>query len=347
MRYVEISPRSVEVRESSPAPLTSGEARVKVLGCGICGTDVELMRGMVLPRGVEYPVCPGHEVAGEVVEVADDVDPAGDIAVGKTVVLHPLAACGKCEACERGDDQLCRSIRLLGFHTPGGLAEEVVWPADRMVDAGDLPATTAALLADAVATAYHALGRADLKEDEAVCVLGAGGVGTQVLRLIRLLHPTSRVAAVVRTDASAERVRSFGATAVQGLDGAAARVRDAIGRVDCAIDFTGDAQGVPAGVRMLRPGGRLVVGSVADYPASFGTTVTGLSSREIDVRGTYISTMDDLRAVTMMARDGRLDLTDAVTSTMPFDEASDALRLVAEHPPGLQRLVLTPNGATA
>lgn len=346
MRYVEVSPGSVRLREGERAVLHPGEARVRVLACGVCGTDVELMRGMVLPRGVDYPVRPGHETAGVVTQVAPG-DQATTIRVGQRVVLHPLTPCGDCDACRRGLEQLCPHIRLLGFHAPGGLADEVVWPTARMVDIGDLEATQAALLADAVATAYHALSRARLDDGEVLCVLGAGGVGSQVLRLVRLLHPGVHTAAVVRSDASADRVRSLGATPVQGLEDAPRRVREAIGRADCVVDFTGDARAIPAGVRMLRPGGRLVIGSVDDRPAALGTTVTGVSSRQLEVRGTYISTMTDLQAVTDLAREGRLDLSDAVSSVRPLDQALDALHLVAEHPPGLQRLVLTPDGATS
>lgn len=345
MRYVQVSPGDVSLRTSSPPTLPPGAARVTVLACGVCGTDVHAMCGMVLPRGVDYPVRPGHEVAGVVTELADDVDPWTGPSIGETVVLHPLAPCGRCPACARGEEQCCADIRALGFHEPGGLAEQVVWPAARMVCADGLPAAQAALLADAAATAYHALQYAEVPPGGALCVLGAGGLGGQVLRLARALDPEVRLAAVVRSSASAERVIGLGAAAVRGLENAVTDVRAAICRPDAVIDFTGEPAAPAVGVRLLRPGGRLVLGSVVDEPIALGTTGTGITAREICVRGAYVSTLDELRTVTAMAQSGAIDLSGAVSHVLPLDQARAALSLVQDHPPGLQRLVLCPEGA--
>ncbi|HET7172835.1 MAG TPA: alcohol dehydrogenase catalytic domain-containing protein [Nocardioidaceae bacterium] len=352
MRYVEITPGQVTLREGPPAALQPGDARVRVLACGVCGTDLEALRGMVLPRGVDYPLRPGHEIAGVVTEAGPALDGTGTTppdtpavgtpAAGEMVVLHPLAPCGTCEACRRGEEQLCSDVRALGFHTPGGLAEEVVWPAARMVPVRGLPPAQAALLADAVATAFHALTYAEVPAGGVLCVLGAGGLGGQVIRLARVLHPDVTVVAVVRSQATADRVAQLGGVAIRGLEGALRGVRDAVGRPDAVIDFTGDETAAGVGLRLLRPGGRLVLGSVVDKPIDLGISVTGITSREIAVRGAYVSTMDELRAVTELACAGRLDLGDAVSHVLPLERAPEALEIVEAHPPGLQRLVITP-----
>lgn len=349
MRYVEITPGQVTLREGPPAALQPGDARVRVLACGVCGTDLEALRGMVLPRGVDYPLRPGHEIAGVVTELGpalDGTDPptAQSPTVGETVVLHPLAPCRNCEACRRGEEQLCSNVRALGFHAAGGLAEEVVWPTARMVPVRGLPPEQAALLADAVATAFHALTYAEVPTGGVLCVLGAGGLGGQVIRLARVLHPDVTVVAVVRSQATADRVADLGGVAIRGLEGALRGVRDAVGRPDAVIDFTGDETAAGVGLRLLRPGGRLVLGSVVDKPIDLGISVTGITSREIEVRGAYVSTMDELRAVTDLACSGRLDLSDAVSHVLPLERAPEALEIVEAHPPGLQRLVLTPGG---
>src|SRR5215218_2355509 len=121
MRYVEVSPGAVDVREGPSLPLESGLARVRVSACGICGTDVHLARGMRLPRGVSYPVRPGHEVAGEVLEVGPG---AHGLTPGVEVVLHVLDPCGHCRECLAGHEQQCRDARVLGLHSFGGMADE-------------------------------------------------------------------------------------------------------------------------------------------------------------------------------------------------------------------------------
>ena len=96
-----------------------GYARVRVLACGVCATDRDLLHGMVLPPGASYPVRPGHEVAGIVEGVnADD----GRSREGDLAVLHPLAPCGQCSGVQaRRRAQRCQAIRTWGSRTRAGL----------------------------------------------------------------------------------------------------------------------------------------------------------------------------------------------------------------------------------
>lgn len=342
MRYVQLAPGEAVLMEGPPLELAPGDARVHVLACGICGSDLNALHGMVLPRGATYPIRPGHEVAGIVAEVGDD---AAGVAVGDLVVLHPLDPCRTCEACRSGHDKRCDDVRTLGFHVPGGMAQEVVWPADRMVRAPGVHAEEAALLPDAVATAYRALVAAGVPDDGALCVVGPGGVGTHVLMLARALYPAARLAAVVRSRAAADRVRALGAQPVEGLQRSARQVRQAVGAVDAVVDFSGARDAPGEGVKMLRHGGRLVLGGVRDEPLLLGTTMSGIVSRELTVTGVFASSMDDLRAVASLAAAGRLDLRKSVSRTFPLESAVEAIELAAHHPSGsIVRVVITPNG---
>ena len=195
---------SIVLREGPEPETPPGYARVRVLACGVCATDLHLLRGMVLPPGASYPIRPGHEVAGIVEHVnADDAR----IAEGDLVVLHPLASCGECPACMRGEDQRCAALRTLGVQDPGGFAEFVVWPASRMLPANGIAPAAAALLADAAATAHNAFRAANLPPGGALCVFGAGGLGMGALAVARALDPDARLAAVVRSEASAAAPR--------------------------------------------------------------------------------------------------------------------------------------------
>ena len=342
IRFVEVEPGAVRVQQRPPDDLRPGTARVRVLACGVCGTDVHMLHGMALPSGVTYPVRPGHEVCGVVADLADGPLGHGQIAIGDQVVLHPLATCGACRACTSGNDHRCAQARILGIHEAGGMADEVVWPIDRLVAVPGLAPLQAALLPDAVATAYHALRVAEPPAGGTLCVLGAGGIGTHVLQLARLLDPGMRLVAVVRSEATGERVRALGVDVVVGLDGAAKTVRALAGEVDVAIDFSGASAAPAVGIRMLRRGGRLVLGSVVDEPVELGTTTTSLVMRELGVVGSYNATLEDLRAVARLATDGRLDLSGSVSTVMPLDAAAEALAMVERRPPGLVRLVLEP-----
>ena len=125
-------------------------------------------------------------------------------------MLHPLAPCGQCPACTRGEDQHCQSLRALGMHDPGGFAEFVVWPASRMLPANGIEPAEAALLADAAATAHNAVKLAGVPRGGSLCVLGAGGLGTATLAVARALDPDVQLAAVVRSDSSSQRLQALG-----------------------------------------------------------------------------------------------------------------------------------------
>ncbi len=340
MRYVEAEPGRVWLSEGDPqGALAAGQVRVRVEACGLCASDAHMVRGMRLPRGASYPVRPGHEVAGTVVEVGPG---APALSPGVEVVLHPLDPCGHCTACLAGHEEQCREARVLGIHDPGGMAEEVVWPAHRMVVATGIPAWQAALLPDAVATAHHAVRLAELPATGKLCVIGAGGVGSHALELAIAIHPHLRVASVVRSEGSAERLRAARIPVEVGLQGSAERLRARFGRFDAVIDFSGAREAPAEGIRMLEVGGRLVLGSIVDEPIQLGTTVTGVVTRSLRILGCYVSTLEDLREVTALARSGRLQLGAAVSHRIPLADAPHAFALLEERPPGLRRMVLEP-----
>lgn len=326
-----------------PEPETpEGFARVRVLTCGVCATDLHLLKGMVLPRGASYPVRPGHEVAGIVEEVNASDAP---VAVGDLAVLHPLAPCGHCPGCLRGEDQRCDSVRALGFHDPGGFAERVVWPAARMLPADGIEPGAAALLADAAATAHNAVRLAGVPRGGAMCVLGAGGLGSGVLGVARALDPDLHLAAVVRSEASAERVHALGVEVHQGLDGAARALRHSAGRMDAVIDFSGQADAPAVGVALLRRGGRLVLGSVVDSMLTLEVS-SAFMAHELQIVGAYASSLDDLAAVIDLARDGHLDAGAWVSHRLPLADFDHALEIADTRPPGTVRVVVETDSAS-
>jgi 2-desacetyl-2-hydroxyethyl bacteriochlorophyllide A dehydrogenase len=324
------------LREGDEPETPPGFARVRVLACGVCATDLHLLHGMVLPRGASYPVRPGHEIAGIVEHVNGDGAPVSE---GDLAVLHPLATCGHCPACLRGQDQRCESLRALGMHDAGGFAEFVVWPSSRMLPANGLEPAAAALLADAAATGHNALKLAGLQPGGSLCVLGAGGLGTATLAVARALDPDVRLATVVRSEASAERLRALGVEAHRGLVGAARTLRHSMGRMDAVIDFSGQPGAPAEGVGMLRRGGRLVLGSVVDTELTLGPS-SAFMAHELQVVGAYVSSIDDLAAVIELAQQGRLDASGWVSHRMALEDFPEALEVAENRPPGTVRVVV-------
>lgn len=335
---VAISPGEFSLEKAPVQDRPPGWARLKVLACGICGTDLHLLHGMKMPTGAGYPVYPGHEVAAEVLEA----DPGCGPQPGSKVVVHPLLPCGECEDCRSGREHYCAFGEMLGVHRAGGLAEEMLWRSDRLVPADDLDPGEAALLPDAVATAYHALGRSNLPRGGKLAVIGSGGVGTNVLQISRAIDPDVQLVAVVHSDGTAKRIKDLGIPVVQGLEGAGRAVRAQFGEMDAVIDFSG-ADGAPSeAIRMLRKGGRLVLGSVRDEKVALATTYTGLMTREVEIVGSYSNSLGDLLAVTELVRSGKLSLEGLISHRFRLKDADQAFDILEKRPPGMVRVVITP-----
>jgi 2-desacetyl-2-hydroxyethyl bacteriochlorophyllide A dehydrogenase len=313
-------------------------ARIAVAACGVCGSDVHMLHGIPLPAGLKYPVRPGHEVAGRVIEV---LEPAHGIQVGDDV-LHIYDPCGECAACLRGRENRCPRARVLGIHAAGGLADEVIWPTRRIVPIVGLPHDQAALLPDAVASAYHALQLAGVGDGSALCVVGAGGVGTHALQVAQALWPTLHLGAVVRTETSAERIRQLGIFSVSSNTEAVRMIKGELGEVDAVVDFSGSAEASRQAVRMLKPGGRLVLGSVSDEPLALGMPLTGFAVRELSIVGSFGSTLTELRTVVELAVNRQLNLEASVSYRFRLEEVEEAFQLLEERPPGLVRMVVEP-----
>jgi propanol-preferring alcohol dehydrogenase len=212
-----------------------------------------------------------------------------------------------------------------------------------MLPADGLEPGAAALLADAAATAHNAVRLAGVPRGGALCVLGAGGLGSGVLGVARALDPDLHLAAVVRSEASAERVHSLGVEVHQGLDGAARALRHSAGRMDAVIDFSGQADAPAVGVALLRRGGRLVLGSVVDSMLTLEVS-SAFMAHELQIVGAYASGLDDLAAVIDLARDGHLDAGSWVSHRLPLSEFDQALAIAENRPPGTIRVVIEPNG---
>src|SRR5438445_79029 len=174
------APRRFEVAER-PKPLPGpGEALVRVAATAVCHTDLSIYTGR--HPGGGCPVVLGHEAAG----VVDAVGPDARIPVGARVVINPIIACGACDCCLRGDENLCRRAGLLGRELDGALAEHVVL-AERYLH--PLPpeiGLEAATLIETLATVHHAQRRVRIDPGDAVVVLGQGATGLLHTRLANL-----------------------------------------------------------------------------------------------------------------------------------------------------------------
>ena len=122
----------IRLEEIESPPVEDYGLRIKVLTCGICGSDARMFFTGPTPRYIK-PVILGHELAGEIVEVGPRLD---GYAPGEIVTLAPLIPCMRCPACSRGQDNLCEQSQVIGCTVHGGMAEYVTMPSQMVLAGG-------------------------------------------------------------------------------------------------------------------------------------------------------------------------------------------------------------------
>jgi len=308
----------------SPGPL---EVLVKVHYCGICGTDLKITGGK-LPGIITLPHIPGHEIAGEIAVLGEGVK---NLAVGDKGIAYIYTTCHDCELCRSGRENICFNLRRLGFELPGGFAEYVKMPAYNFCKVSpSSKLEEMAVLADAVATPYHALKSvAPVREGQSVLVVGSGGLGLHGIQLAKLAG--ARVAVTdVKEDALA-MARLYGADLT--INSALADAKQGIldwtdGKgVDVVLEGVGRQATVSWSLYCLKPGGTLVIMGY-DPPNPITVNTKDMHYNEWKICGTRAATKQDL--VELIALTEARKLKPVVSTILPFEKTNEGLATVAQ-----------------
>ena len=303
---------AADLADPTPGP---DEIVVDVHRAGICHTDAHYRAGS---GKTNLPVTLGHEIAGVVSAAGENVR---DVRPGQRVALHYLVYCGTCERCRLYGEQFCSSGAMLGKERDGGYAQRIVVPASNAIPIPDeVSSDVAAIMMCSTATAYHAIRLAALQSGESVAILGFGGLGVSATQLARALGASAVYAADVVPEklALAER---FGAIP---LDVRETPVHKAVfgatdGRgVNVAIEFTGNTNVAYNGLRSLAPGGRMMIVAINLRSLQFDP-FADLLVRERRIIGCSDHTRAELVELMDLARSGKLDLSSAITRTVPLE----------------------------
>jgi NAD+-dependent secondary alcohol dehydrogenase Adh1 len=295
---------------------------VRIGGAGLCRTDLHIQEGQWAEKsGVELPYTLGHENAGWVHEVGSAVT---NVAVGDTVILHPLATCGLCRACRAGDDVHCVASTFPGISVDGGFADLLKTTARSVVKlAPTLHPKDIAALADAGLTAYHAVKKAVgiLYPGTRAVVIGAGGLGHIGVQCLRALTP-AEIIVVDPSEQALALAGELGAHHTVPVDGrqvdSVLELTDGAG-AEAVIDFVGEKGAIADGVAMLRDAGSYYV---VGYGENIDVPTIDIISREINFIGNLVGSYNDLDELMTLTAQGRVTLH---TSAYPLDAINDAM----------------------
>ena len=312
------------VVEDVPEPSVKGplDVVVKIGGAGVCRTDLHIIEGQW--DAAMHPALPytlGHENAGWVHEIGSAVT---NVAVGDTVILHPLITCGVCRACRAGNDMHCTDSSFPGLSHDGGMAEYLLTSARACVklDPHTRPADVAAL-ADAGITAFHAVRKAIplLYPGTTAVVIGAGGLGHIGVQCLAALTATTIVVADRNPDAL-KLASQIGAHHTVVADGGQVEaVRDLTGGrgADVVFDFVAEQGAEADGWAMTGGGGSYFV---IGYGGTLQIPTLDIISTERNIIGNIVGTYNELAELMVLAEAGKVTLH---TRDYPLDAAPEAL----------------------
>lgn len=323
------------VENPTPGPM---DIILRVKACGICGTDLKIVSGKIPPPIVTLPHTPGHEIAGEVVAIGSDVK---NISLGQKGIAYFYLGCKDCEMCRTGRENVCFSIRRLGFELPGGFAEFVKLPAYNFCpfDEGR-PFTEMAVLPDAVTTSYHALKTmAEGKAGQDILVMGVGGLGIHAVQIAKLMG--ARVFAVDRRSDPLKLALEVGVDfAIDAVNPDSQKniLEMTKGKgVDAIIENVGSNQSLQWSLSCLKRRGRLVlVGYDPSNP--YPLNAMEMHYNEWIICGSRASTKQELMEVIDLVQKGKIK--PMVSKLFPWKEANEAIKEIQKGT-GVGRTVLT------
>lgn len=322
-----------EIPEPEP-----GEALVRVTAVGICGSDIGLIEGEG-PPWTDYPVVLGHEVAGQIVELGEDVD---DLEVGQRVALHGFVYCGTCRACRDGRYYQCDDLNEIGFTIDGGYRKYATWPAYTLTPLPDDVSDVQASQIDSAGCTLHALQRISTSFTDTAAVLGPGSLGLYGVQLLR----AQGVKDVILTGTREERLATgeqLGATRTVNIheEDPVEAIRDYTdGRgVDVCVEAAGAGDVIDTCVQSAASRGKIVLTGAFGQRKELDPDQ--IVAKELQIVGGVTASHAVDEVIELFHRD---DLTTdgVVTHEFSLDAYEEAIEMVRERRDGVIKAVLRP-----
>lgn len=312
--------RKVEIIDRPMVEPKEGEALLKLLYGGICGSDLGSYRGSF--AYFKYPQTPGHEFSAEVIKV--NSSGKSDIKEGMIVTCNPYFNCTKCYSCRHGHVNACMDNQTMGVQREGAFSEYITMPLERIYDGKGIGAKTLALV-EPFCIGRHGIDRARVSDKDRVLIIGAGTIG-----ILAAIYARSLGAEVWLSDVAEDKLegaKRFGFDSFI-LNSSDEHLKTEVDKItgSSGFDVTIEAVGLPEtfqnAIDSVAFGGRVVLIGVGKKNLDFNFTI--IQKKEVNIYGSrnalkadFIKTIDEIK-------DGKLNLDGIITREYPYLDAEKA-----------------------
>lgn len=297
-----------------------GEVKLRVLYAGICGSDLSIVHGR--NPFASYPLIPGHEFVGEVVESKDASFQAGQLAA-----VMPVVGCGECESCQLGNVNRCRKVKLYGVHMNGGFAEYVLVKAKNLIPFEEPIQPSQVVFSEPLAVGVHANRINGTNPKDSIAIIGGGIIGSVILKGAKVLGAKS----ITVIDVIAERLeRSLLLGAQDVINSSQHDLRELsknqhyVGRYDSVFDVVGNDETLDIALDLLKPAGKLVLVAVPSGEKRNIDVLKIFSQEKVLTASRTYSREDFVRALELITTH-QVYPSDFITHEYPFSSIDFAL----------------------
>jgi 2-desacetyl-2-hydroxyethyl bacteriochlorophyllide A dehydrogenase len=326
MRRVVVHPGRIAVEPADVPVPGPGEALIRSLVAGVCGSDLHAARGH--HPFVALPYRPGHEVVGIIEAVGSSASAAW--APGQRVIVEPDLPCWTCKMCTSGRENLCENLQFFGCGYPqGGMADYFTLAANRLHAVPDVLDDHTAALIEPLSTPVHAVRLAGDVAGRTVAVLGAGTIGLFTLAVLRA-HGAGQVVITDPNPAKRERAAALGADATIDARSpdVAGQVRSVLGgSADIVFDCVAVQSSIDQAIAIADKGGTVVVVGVPAREVTIPLPI--LQDHQIRIQGSATYLPPDYEESASLLRRGAVRKEDFVTVTRPLDQVAEAFELAS------------------
>ncbi len=322
------APGATEFKRVPIPKIGPTEALVRVKIASICGTDLHIFDWDEWSQHrIRPPLIQGHEMAGEVERVGDEVTA---VSKGDYVTFEGHIACGKCYECRTGQAHVCRNLRIMGIDRDGAFAEYVAVPASNLIKNDASLPLEVATIQDPLGNATHVVMNANVP-GKAIAIFGLGPIGLMAVALTKALSAAQVIAVEYQNEYRKNLAKKLGADVVLESDGTTVdrilELTDGDGVHD-VLEFSGAPPALQQALKVVRPGGGIhllglysnsVTLNLSDDVIMRGVTLYGITGRRM------FQTWYQMGGI---LRSGNVDLKPLVTHRFPLSDYEKALEIM-------------------